>query len=289
LVCLSWSRKIKETDAIAVVTDSTADIPNDIVSQLGIHVIPAIVVIEGVPFLDGEGLSRPLFYEKLPSMSMPPTTAAPSSGYFEDLYTRLFDDGVTNIISIHVASQLSGLFNAARIGAQPFGSNVNVIDSGSLSMGLGYQVITAAETAVRGGSVEDIIGKIANIRKKTRLIAMIDTLEYLRRSGRVSFLRASMGAMMKTRLFVEIRDGEVIRLEQGRTRRKSLIRLGEILSNLSPLKELAILHSNSETDAREFFYNCNLSINILPLFINVTTVIGTHIGPNSIGFAAVCQ
>ena len=162
---------------IAIVTDSTADIPPEITQQHNIEVVPAIIVMDGKSYEDGKGLSRQEFYEKMPTLEKLPTTATPSSGNFHKVYEKLFLNGAQAILSLHVASQLSGIYNTAKMAAQTFGERVHVVDSGSISMGLGYQVITAAEEAAKNLAPEKIIEKVSQVQKKIRVIAMLDTLE----------------------------------------------------------------------------------------------------------------
>lgn len=271
----------------AIVTDSTSDLPVEWAEKYQIAVLPAVIVIDGKEYLDGEGLSREEFYNRLPDMADLPTTAAPSVGAFGALYARLFDAGVEHILSIHLAANLSGLINSAIVAAADFMGRVTVVDSEQISMGLGFQAVAAAEAVQAGKELEGIKQAIVNTRLGTHVVAMLDTLEYLRRSGRVSNLRASLGSMLRMRLFVGIEDGRVVRLDQSRTRHKAIERLGEMLKDSGPFHRLAVLHSNAERDAREFLRTYAPDfVNRAPI-INVTSIIGTHVGPQGIGFAVV--
>lgn len=274
---------------ISIVTDSTSDIPPELAAQLGIHQIPAIVIIDGKDFEDGEGISREEFYARLPEMETPPSTAAPSTGSFERVYERVLGKGFKQVVSIHVSAGLSGLYNAARLGAQPFGDRVRVIDSGQVTMGLGFQVLAAAEAVREGASLDDVMAVIQDTRMRIRVMAMLDTLEYLRRSGRISWTRARLGSVLKIKPFVEVRDGLVHSLGEVRTRRKGIDRLIETISELGGLERLALLHTNAEGDARRIVSALNLDLKYPALFINVTTAIGSHVGPNGLGFAAVLE
>ena len=133
---------------IAIVTDSTADIPVEIVKRNNIHVVPNRVIIDGKDYADGIDITRQEFYERLPLMESPPTTATASSGTYQNLFAKLFDQGTQHIISIHVSKYFSGVFNAASTGAQSFNDRMHVIDSEQVTLGLGYQVIAAAEAAM---------------------------------------------------------------------------------------------------------------------------------------------
>jgi len=272
---------------IAIVTDSTADIPPELAEQNHIHVVPAILIIEGQSMEDGKGISRREFYDRMPTMQTPPTTATPSAGTFQQIYERLFQQGCQSIISIHVASLLSGICNTAHVAAQAFGERVCVIDSGQLSLGLGYQALAAAEAAAQKLPLNKVIQHIENVRKRVRVVAMLDTLEYLRRSGRVSWARARIGSLLRIKPLIEVKEGKAINIGQARTRRKGIPRLMELLDKMGSLEQLAILHTNAEADARKIITNLNIPLPAPPLLVNVTSIVGTHIGPNGLGFAAV--
>jgi len=135
---------------LGIVTDSTSDLPQFLVEEHGIEVVPSILILEGKEYADGIGISREEFYKRLPSLRTPPTTAAPSIGEFSTRYQRLFESGCDHIISIHAASQLTTIINTAQQAAQEFPGRVTCVDSGSLSMGLGFQALAAAEMAEEG-------------------------------------------------------------------------------------------------------------------------------------------
>ncbi len=192
------------------------------------------------------------------------------------------------MISIHASSLLSGIYNAASIAAQAFDQRVRVIDSQSISIGLGFQALVAAEAA-SASSLENILHMLEGLRKRIHLIAMLDTLEYVRRSGRISWARARMGELLHIKPFVEVRKGQVLSMGETRTRHKGVARLLEMLRSLGALERLAVLHTNAEADARAFLETLQADLPTQPLVVNVTTVIGTHAGPNALGFTAVVR
>ena len=273
---------------IAIVTDSTADIPDEIIKKYQIHVVPNYIIVDGKSLKDGEDISRQVFYEMLPGMNPLPTTAAASSGEYEQLYAILLQRGARHILSIHCSSILSGIYNAARVAAQTFGERVHVIDSQFVSLGLGFQAIAAAEAALTQ-PVESVLSLLVEVRKRARVIAMLDTLEYVRRSGRVSWARARLGSLLHIKAFVEVKDGTVFSLGEARTRQKGIDRLKELIHKLGPLERLALLHTNAESDARKILSDLNPQLPTEPLLVNVTTVIGAHVGPNGLGVAAVVK
>jgi fatty acid kinase fatty acid binding subunit len=272
---------------IAIVTDSTSDIPPDIADEYHIRIVPAILNISGKSLEDGPDISRREFYERLPAMQPLPTTSSPSVGSFLTLYKNIFQQGADLIVSLHPPAPLSGIYNAARLAAQPFAERVHVIDSGSLTLGLGFQAMAASEYARNGASLEEVIAHVDGVRKRINLTAMLDTFEYVRRSGRVSWAKAALGALLNIKPFIGVKDGAVLRLGETRTRQKGVQRLREILLNLGSLDHLAILHTNIESEARQFLASLNMKLPTTPLVVNVTTVIGTHVGPKGLGFVAV--
>jgi fatty acid kinase fatty acid binding subunit len=274
---------------IAIVTDSTADIPQDLVEEHDIHVVPNIIVIDGEGLEDGAGISRQDFYTRLPEMKTSPSTATASSGAYQVLYERLLQEGYGNILSIHTSGLLSGILNAASVAAQSFGERVKVIDSGYVTMGLGFQVLAAAEAARCGSGLQAILDCLIDMRQRVRVIAMLDTLEYLRRSGRVSWAKARLGNMLHLKAFVEVKYGRVLSLGEARTRRRGIEKLKEFLKNLGPLERLAILHTNAEAEAEQILRDLAPDLAFRPLVVNITTIIGTHVGPNGLGFATVLR
>ena len=273
---------------IAIVTDSTSDIPAALADQMGIYIVPNLLVIEDQEVEDGRGISRQEFYERLPAMKTQPTTATASSGAYQLLYENLFSQGYTSIISIHTSSLLSGIINAANTAAQAFDGRVHVIDSQSVSLGLGFQVLTAAHNAL-SQPIETVLALLAEIHQHVRVMAMLDTLEYLRRSGRVSWARARLGDFLNIKPIIEVRAGKVHSLGETRTRRKGIDQLLHLLEGCGPLEKLAILHTNAASDAQMILDKLQQQISSTPLIIHVTTIIGTHVGPNGLGFAALLK
>jgi DegV family protein with EDD domain len=273
--------------SIAVVTDSTADIPLEIAADFHIKVVPAILIINGVSVEDGTGITRNEFYERLPYMDTPPTTATPSVGTFERVYTGLFEAGFKHVLSIHVSSLLSGIYSTAQLAAQSFGDKVSVIDSGQLSLGLGFQVLAAAESIASRATLDNVLQEVEYVRQRVRVVALLDTLEYIRRSGRISWTQARIGDFLQVKPFLEIKEGKVHNIGQTRTRKKGIKLLSERIKNLGGIEKLAILHTNAEEDAHILIRTLDQPFLEKSLIINVTTIVGTHVGPNGLGFAAV--
>jgi DegV family protein with EDD domain len=272
---------------IGFVTDSTSDIPAHLEERFGIEIIPALVNINGSSYIDGLEISRKEFYTRLPGLTPLPTTSSPSVGSFQERYEKLLRAGADSIISIHPPSGLSGIFNAARLAAQEFGQRIKVLDSGQVSLGLGYQVILAAEAAALGAIQEEVLARIESVRKRVRVTALLDTIDYVRRSGRVSWAIAMIGGAFRLHPLIELRFGVVRRLGQARTHLQGIARLLETLNSWGSLERLAVLHTNAESAAHQLMEEVKSKVAIPPLLVNVTTAIGTHVGPNGLGFAVV--
>jgi DegV family protein with EDD domain len=272
---------------IALVTDSACDIPIELVNRYQIHVVPNILIMDGRSVEDNREFSRQDFYEQLPELASFPTTSTSSVGTYQSLYENLIQEGFDQIISIHCSSQLSGIFNAASTAAQSVPAHIKVIDSQQVSLGLGFQVLEAAEAMVKGFSLDSILLLLEQARERVRLIAMLDTLEFVQHSGRVSWARASLGALLNLKAFVEVRDGYVHNLGQVRTRKKGITRLLKMMQSPEPLKRFALLHTNAKDDAYKLLETLAPKVATPPLVVNVTTVIGAHVGPNGLGFVAL--
>ncbi len=156
---------------VAIVTDSTADIPSDLALKYNINIIPAILVIGDQGLEDGHGISREDLYRQLPAMQTSPSTASPSSGSFQAAYETLLSKGADHVISIHVSSILSSICNAAAVAARAFGDRVHVIDSCHVTLGLGFQVLAAAQAASAGQAINQIQQVIEQIRARIHLVA----------------------------------------------------------------------------------------------------------------------
>ena len=274
---------------IAIVTDSTCDLPGYFAEQHELEVVPSILVIDGKEFIDGVEISREDFYRRLPSLRTQPTTAAPSIGEFSARYESLLRRGVDHILSIHAAGKLTSILNVARQAAKDFADKVTCVDSTSLSLGLGFQVLAAAEAAELG--LQAALEAIESTRKRLHVYAALDTMENLRRSGRVPAAVTILGGLLNIKPMIELTDGEVKPLAANRTTVQSNKKMLSALLQFGPLERLAVLHTGAEARAREFLHalmqQASQSVPRDILMVNVTTVIGTHVGPNGLGFAAV--
>ncbi len=275
---------------LGIVTDSTCDIPRFLVEQHELEVVPCILAIDGREYMDdGEGITREEFYRRLPSLQTQPTTAAPSLGDFAARYESLLSRGCDQILSIHAAGALTSILNVARKASEDFPNRVTCMDSTSLSLGVGFQVLAAAEAAELG--LQAVLAAVAATRRNLRVYAALDTLQYLRRSGRVPATVAMLGSLLSIKPLIELANGEVKATGAVRTTRQANERMSRFLLEEGPLERLAILHTSAEPRAKTFLNGLmEKASQSLPrdiLMLNVTTVIGTHIGPNGLGFASV--
>ncbi len=277
-----------------IVTDSTSDIPHEEAERLGIQVVPAVVVLDGKALLEGVDITRSEMYERIPDLASLPTTAAPSAGTFEEIYQQLFARGVSEIVSVHISSKLSGIWNAARLAADKFSGKVHLFDSEQVSLGLGFQVLAAADAAVRGATPAQILRLLEQLKPRTQLIAMVDRLDNLRRSGRISWLRAELGSLLQIRLVITVAEGTVRKLAEVRTRARGLLSLVDVARSWGVMERLAVLHVGAENEAREMFQYLAALPGMKTLFgggapwlVEATPVIGIHTGQGAVGLAGI--
>jgi DegV family protein with EDD domain len=233
-------------------------------------------------------LSKEEFYAKLKTSSTLPTTSAPAVGLFEATYKELASE-TDQILSIHVASALSAIYNSAHLGAEAVsGVEITLIDSGQVSMGLGWLVIAAARAAQEGQPLAQIGALVEDMRPRVRVFAALDTLEYLQKGGRVGKTVAALGTLLNIKPLVEVRDSAVLPLERVRTRRRSIQRLIELVAELGPLEELAVLHTNAPQEAQRLAEEISFLHPLERILIaEAGVIIGTHAGPNGLGAACV--
>ncbi len=289
--CASLTECYNQIMQIGIVTDSTSDIPAYLVEQHGIVVVPTILVLDDKEYVDGKDITREEFYRRLPSLKKPPTTAAPSIGDFAKAYDALFSQGCNHIISIHPAAQLTTIVNVAKQAAQDFADKVTCLDSGSLSMGLGFQALAAAQHSELGLSAA--LGAVESARRRLQVKAALDTMEYLKRSGRVPKVVAALGGLLSLKPMIELVEGEVKPIGATRVTHQADERVLSFLKENGELEQLAVLHTNAEHRAKKLLdamMNDPQTRPFVPrdvMMMNVTAVIGAHLGPNGVGFAAV--
>lgn len=273
---------------IRIVTDSTCDLPAEIIQKYDISVIPLYINVGTQGYLDGVDITRQEFYQKLPVFPTQPTTAVPSAQKFHSVYTALADEGATDVLSIHISTSLSAIHNVAEVAAREVTTTrVTVVDARQLSLGTGFLVELAARLAAAGHTLEQILAALNEQIKRTHVFAALDTLEYLRRSGRMNRFLANFGTLLQIKPILKMHDGKP-ETEKVRTRERALQRVVDILRALGPLERLAIVHTNAHERVAQLRA---LAADLLPTediwTMDITPVIGAHIGPGAVGFSVV--
>lgn len=273
---------------IKIVTDSTCDLPEAVIAKYDITVIPMYIHVGGRSFLDGTEITREDFYRQLPEYDPPPTTAAPGKDVFIKNYQKLADQGATEILSLHISANLSAVVDIARLAAREAKRlPVTVIDGQQLSLGTGFLVETAARAAAQGRSKTEIMGILEEQIKRTYVFAALDTLEFLRRSGRMNGVIAGIGSLLKIKPILNMHAGEATS-HRVRTREGAMSHLVEKMHALEPFERLALVHTHAPDRAE------SLRERVLTLLpqddipsVDITPVIGAHIGPGAAGFAVI--
>ena len=276
---------------IRIVTDSASDISLKEAEDLGIEIVPLSVRFGEAEYTDLVDLSVSDFYQKMSESDLLPSTAAPSPGAFEAAFKRCAEAGAEGVICINLSLALSATGQAAQLAADALADTLPVkcIDSKSITCGLGTIIRKAAEAAKNGGSMDDIVSLVENLTDRTRIFATLDTLENLKKGGRIGGAKAMLGTMLQFKPCLDLSSGEVVEAGRQRTRKKSLIWLKEVLEGESEISELSIIHGDAP-DVEEF---ATLISDIVPrvqIRINqLGAVIGTHGGPRVLGVTYLVQ
>jgi DegV family protein with EDD domain len=233
---------------VAVVSDSTADLPADIAAAAGIIVVPLYVQFGSEEFLAGVTLSTEAFWTRLLAPGAPfPKTAAPSPGTFQETFERCFAEGADAIVCPVIGTKLSGTFNSATLAAQAMPNReIHVIDTGSTSMSTGIPALLAAEMAATGASGAEVNAYVRSRLPDLDLFVAVDTLDYLRKGGRLSAAQAMIGSMLSVKPIITVIDGEVVNAERQRTRAKARALVIERIAT-KPIERLSILHTPTST------------------------------------------
>jgi DegV family protein with EDD domain len=271
-----------------IITDSTCDLPPELIQRYGIQVIPIGLTLDHRAYQDGVDISTSEFYRQLPNLRRIPTTSAPSIGVFEAAYQRAAGH---DIVALFLAGSFSGLCDHAQYVARTLrkvpGRQIAVIDSGQLSLGLGWQVLAAAEAAAAGQPLAGVLAAVRETQRRLRVYALLDTLDYVRHGGRVSAFTAALGSLLRIKVDVALVDGEVKPVYKMRTGHQAIGKLIELGQSLGPLERLAILHSHRLEEAQHLATRLAPCAAQPPLVVEVCGAVATHVGPNALGIAAV--
>ncbi|MEC7607324.1 MAG: DegV family protein [Actinomycetota bacterium] len=270
---------------IRIVTDSASDISLEEAEDLGIEIVPLSVRFGEAEYTDLVDLSVSDFYQKMAESDLLPSTAAPSPGAFEAAFKRCAEAGAEGVICINLSLALSATGQAAQLAADALANTLPVkcIDSKSITSGLGTIIRKAAAAAKDGGSMDEIVALVDNLASRTRIFATLDTLENLKKGGRIGGAKAMLGTMLQFKPCLDLSSGEVVEAGRQRTRKKSLIWLKEVLESEGEISELTIIHGDAP-DVEEFATLISDIIPIDQIRINqLGAVIGTHGGPRVLG------
>ena len=283
------------TNVTALITDSTCDIPQAMIDQYGITVIPQIVVWGDQLFRDRVDLTPEAFYQRLEKDPVWPSTTLPSPADFEKIYRSAIAAGAKEIVVMTVSSAMSGTFQLAdQIGRQ-MDVPVHVVDSRGPTMSLGWQVLAAARIRELGGTATRMIDAAARVRDKLVQIVCLDTLEYLHRGGRIGNATRFIGSLLDIKPLVQInhKTGLVESAGQARTRKKSIDTLvSRFFEQLTPgnLKRIAVLHGNAFTEAQALAERIKNDFHPVELLVNITgPVLGIHTGPRALALCGYSE
>ncbi len=275
---------------VSVVTDSTADIPAPLLASSGITVVPLNVHFGDQVFRDRVDLTDSDFFERLKRSPTLPTTSQPSVGTFEQAYRELLERG-SEIVSIHLSAKLSGTFASAQTAANGVAPQyITVLDSQAISMALGFIALIAADMAQHGHLRETIVAAVNTLVPCTRLVAMLDTLTYVQRGGRIGKAQALLGSILNVKPLLTLEHGEVEPLGRARSRRHAIDRMVEIMQRAGTLRRVAVLHGDAPEDAQLLRARLTSLYPALDVAVaQIGPVVATHAGPGVLGITYLVQ
>jgi len=275
---------------VGIVTDSAANLPPDVVDELGIAVVPLHLTMGGRVFRDGVDIRMQEFYQQLQDGPDPASTAAPSPGDFLEVFGSLPPG--EELVCVTVASAVSATFQSASAAAAEFEGTVEVVDSTNASRAEGFVAIEAARAARSGAHFADVVTRANEIASRVRIFATVGTFEYLKRSGRVHRVQAYAATMLNIKPVFRFADGEADGIARPRTRSRALDRVvHETLEEVNGRDvHLAAFHALAEADAKEVVRRVEAEANVVETFVvEATPVMGAHTGPGLVGTAFYCD
>ena len=276
---------------IAVVTDSTSDIPANIAKKNKITVVPLNLHVENKTYLDNIDISSDELYEMLPSSNVVPTTSAPSAGTFIEVYENLLKS-YDQIISIHISSKLSLTHDSAVNAAKEINKKkklVEVVNSETASMELGLTAMIVADTIYKKNiDIEQAKDLSKNLSKRSTFLGMVPSLKYLVRGGRIGKARGFVGSLLKFKPILTMQDGEAHPLVRVRSVEKGINKLKELAQENAPLEKISVLYTTEKDKAEEIAEDIKLfDKKIDPVIAQLGPVIGAHLGPNVLGLGYI--
>jgi DegV family protein with EDD domain len=272
--------------SVRIVTDSTADLPPHEAQELGISIVPLSVIFGEEVYKEGVEMSPDLFYERLAHTKELPTTSAPSVGDFLEVYREVLKT-TDEIISIHLASKLSATYDVACQAAAQLadeGAHIEVIDSQSVSMGMIFMAAAAAKAAARGATIEEIKTLVEGMPPRLHIYIVLDTLEYVRRGGRIGRARAFLGTLMRVKPILSIHGGEVHPEERVRTRAHAMDRIFQMSTSYPSIEAIGVAYSTGAEEAEAL--KRRLEGELTGVNVQMTRlgpVVGVHGGPGTLG------
>ena len=270
--------------AVRVVTDSASDLPPDVCEQLGIEVVPLTIRFGDREYVDRKELTTEAFWQQLEASAVLPETAAPSVGAFEEAFRALQEDGAEGIVCINLSARLSATMQSAQVAAKALDGlcSIEVIDSQNASMGTGNLVLHAARRAAEGADAATIAREVIDRRSRQRLLATLDTLEYLKKGGRIGGARAMLGSMLSIKPLITVIDGAVEEAGKVRTRSKAL----QFIIDRIPegnVESICVLHAEAP-DVDQFIEMVQPKVPGAEMIVGrIGPVVGVHVGPRAIG------
>lgn len=273
---------------IRIVTDSTANMPPAWIQEYDITVVPLQVMFGLETFKDGVNITNDEFFTRMRNSSQLPTTSQPAVGDFHSLYEKLTASG-DQVVSIHLPSKLSGTYsNAAQAAAMFPEGAVTVVDTNWISMALSFQVREAAKAVAAGKGVKEVVQAALSIDKKLRLYLVLETLENLRRGGRIGAAAAFIGGLLNFKPILTLREGAIQPVERPRSKKAALRRMLEIVEGETPKgapMHVGLLHARAEAEMQELGRMARERFNIVEAITSeVPPTIGTHVGEGTVGF-----
>jgi len=269
---------------VKIVTDSTSDLPPEVARELGITVVPAYVHFGSQSFRDGVDITPEQIYERMLSGPVHPTTSSPAPGDFTDVYNRLSGE-TDEIVCLTVTSKQSAIYEAAMTGKQSFKgkSRVEVIDSQSVTMGLGLIAMLAAREARSGKAIDDVLEAVRSAIPRTHGMATLDTIKYVVKGGRLGRGSGLLGSLVKVKPLLEIKDGWIRLSGVTRTRSVGMERLRQCVMRHLPIEDAAVVHGNAFREAESLAERIrSASPQIRPVIAKLGSALGVHGGPQTL-------
>ena len=278
--------------SVAVVTDSTAYLPAELAERHHVRVVPLQVVVGGTPHDEGADVSPAQVADALRTW-VPVTTSRPTPSVFLEQYEAAAAAGATAVVSVHLSGDMSGTVDSARLAAPESPVPVTVVDSRSMGMGMGYPVVTGAEVAAAGGSAEEVVAAIEKRAAAVTALFYVDTLEYLRRGGRVGKAAALLGSALSIKPLLRLVDGHIEPLERIRTSAKALARLEELALGAAgdQVVDVTVHHLAAAERAEHLVGRLRERLPAVrdSRCIEVGAVVGAHVGPGMLAVVVAPQ